>query len=409
MTSASKRLVWIFNHYATTLDEGYGGRSYYQAKELANRGYEVVLIIAKNHHLKFRNKTTKSQKSENLAFKVVRLPTLPYQSGMQLFRVCNWFMYLVFALFFILGSGTKPNLVIVSIPTNVTGLLVKFFERFLKIRVILDVRDVWPMTLKNLNNKFHHRLIYWILSKFEKLSYAHASVIISPLPALQKRLIELKCNKKLYFLPTGIEITRSPCRSLSVKKNIEKHREINVCYMGTVGNTNALSCYFDLASSFQASHPNVKFYLIGEGHKKASYQFECKKRGLMNVIFKPAVPKQDVLERLSSFDVLFLSWHPHDTYQYGIGPNKLGEYLASGVPILHVYSGNKDPIEQYGCGITVPSGNTRILGEALLDIINADSQLRTRWSHNSKTAVSTIFDNRKVGEKLDHIINEIIK
>ena len=404
-----KKEVWVFNHYATTLDEGYGGRSYYQAKELASRGYQVVLIMAKNHHLKFRNSKSKLQSSEDLEFEVVKLPTLPYRSGSQFIRVCNWFIFILDAFLWTLIRGSKPNIAIISIPTNITGLLVYYFECFLGVRVILDVRDVWPLTLKNLKNRIHHRFIYWMLAVFEKLSYSRASVVISPLPGLQKRLNELKFDKKFFILPTGIDVDQSQVKAFGSNKSREPTGDVRVCYMGSIGLTNALACFFDLADAFQASQENVKFYLIGEGHKKVDYQLECRKRSLRNVIFEAAVSKRDVVRRLSDFDVLFLSWHPHDTYQYGIGPNKLGEYLASGVPILHVYSGAHDPITKYDCGITVPPDNDKMLIDALHKIIDADEQLKTRWQRNAEQAVKNVYLNRRIGEELDIIISEIIK
>src|SRR5690606_20526564 len=48
------KCVWIINQYASTPEVGFGGRSFYLAKELANLGVKVYLIASSANHLLYK-------------------------------------------------------------------------------------------------------------------------------------------------------------------------------------------------------------------------------------------------------------------------------------------------------------------------------------------------------------------
>ena len=45
------RTLWFINECGTVPENGYGGRVFYLAKNLAKLGFVVYYIVARNHHL----------------------------------------------------------------------------------------------------------------------------------------------------------------------------------------------------------------------------------------------------------------------------------------------------------------------------------------------------------------------
>jgi glycosyltransferase involved in cell wall biosynthesis len=109
-------------------------------------------------------------------------------------------------------------------------------------------------------------------------------------------------------------------------------------------------------------------------------------RGLENVQFIETIPKVMVQSMLEEFDVCYIGWLKSPLYEYGISANKLFDYLYSGRPIVHAYSGAYDPVEVYGAGVTVPAEDPASLAAAILQLRNLPEEQRRRMGENGQRA-----------------------
>jgi glycosyltransferase involved in cell wall biosynthesis len=140
-----------------------------------------------------------------------------------------------------------------------------------------------------------------------------------------------------------------------------------VGYIGTIGLANALDVYVEAASLLHDNdNDNIIFLVVGDGSEKSNLCELVKRKSLSNVVFFDGVPKKQVQNVIKSFDVCYLGWRDKSLYNYGIGANKIPEYFYSGKPILHSYSGEKDPVAQFSAGITVPAEDANKIAETIL-------------------------------------------
>ncbi|WP_244262617.1 glycosyltransferase [Thermoanaerobacter siderophilus] len=103
---------------------------------------------------------------------------------------------------------------------------------------------------------------------------------------------------------------------------------------------------------------------------------------------------------LRKADLLLHSLKHMDVFKYGISPNKIFDYLASGRPILSNVSASKGIIEEANVGIIVPPENPKLLAEGILKIKNLSEKERNQMGLNGRKYVEQHYDIRKLTEKL---------
>src|SRR5690606_37171018 len=90
-------------------------------------------------------------------------------------------------------------------------------------------------------------------------------------------------------------------------------------------------------------------------------------RGLNNVRFLTPVPKQDVQKIRAAADACLFTLADVKTFDYGVSPNKLFEYMAAGKPILCAASGEVARlIEDHAMGlVSKPEDGTALAENAV--------------------------------------------
>jgi len=110
---------------------------------------------------------------------------------------------------------------------------------------------------------------------------------------------------------------------------------------------------------------SLAWVLVGAGNEKTSLQAKCDQLGLNNVYFIAPIAKVQVQTMLAQFDVCYIGWKNDPIYQFGIAANKIPEYLYSGKPIVHSFSGYGDPVSNANAGLSVPAENPRAIVDAV--------------------------------------------
>ena len=94
---------------------------------------------------------------------------------------------------------------------------------------------------------------------------------------------------------------------------------------------------------------SICILIVGEGEKLIELKAYAQTEGLKNIVFLPKIVKAQVPSVMRKLDVCFIGWRVTKLYDYGISPNKIPEYLMSGKPVLHSFSGPNDPHQFSGC------------------------------------------------------------
>ncbi len=362
--------VLIINEYATLPTNGYGGRSYYLAKYLSKLGINASLVFASHHHM--TSNASKQNKSINV-FKhkdmnIYSVKTKSFASTKSFQRVLNWFVFMLRLLSLPFSLNDKPDVIIYSSPSLPGFLSAYLLKLYFNSTLILDVRDIWPLTLIKVGGIYKYHPLILVMRLIECISYKLADKVISTLPNTNLH-IKVKSDK-FKWIPNGVDIEE--CNSStqvnpSYLKNIDK-KMFSVGYIGALGYVNSIDTLLEAA--LHLKEKPIQFYIIGEGKLQSEFESFARKHELVNVHFLKKVPKSQVQGLLSNFDCLYLGWRDSDLYKFGAAPNKLPEYFYAKKPVIHSYSGAVDLVNIANAGISVPAENVPLLSNAILDIAN---------------------------------------
>lgn len=401
----AEKTIWIINQYASLSASGANGRHRHLARELAARGHKVAVIAASWTHLSSDADGTAAppevEATEGVRY--VRIPTRRYRHAHDKRRILNWllFAWRIRRLPRILDEA--PDVVLYSSPSLIGFLGAEHLADLYGAQLVLEVRDIWPLTLVEVGGYSERHPFIRLLQHVEDRAYRRADRVVSNLPGAVEHMVQRGMERgKFAWVPNGIslsEVEATEPLAIDVERLIPAGRFI-IGYAGTVGVANALDGLIEAADRLRAE-PGIAVLIVGEGGAKAGLQAEVRKRDLTNVHFIGAIPKQQVQSILQHFDACFIAWKDSPLYEFGIAANKLYDYLYSAKPILHCYSGAHDPVRAYGAGISVRAEDPIALAEAILRLRDMLQEDRAAIGARGRRAVIEHHEYRMLAQKLE--------
>lgn len=365
------RLLFI-SKYAAGLESSKPTRQYFFSKHLAAQGVEVKLIFSRSNGSNDVPNFTglfNSQTDDNLETVILNGPRINF--GFNLLRLWSWILFEVNNFrYYPKIKKWKPDVVLISSLSILTFLFGVFLKKSLKIPLILEVRDIYPLTLIEVGglNKYNPFVI--ILRLIEKYGYKNADLIISSLENTERYFDEV-AGKKINFLwlPMGFDnnlynsdLNKSARDIQNEIIKLKGSGKFIVGYAGTIGTANALDELMKISQSKDIIDNKIHFVFIGDGPLKHL----CSKEYSNNAItFYHSIEKKYIPEVLGQCDVLINTWLNKPIYDYGISPNKWIEYMYAERPIILALNSDSKIFSEANCGWKVPSQDS----EALLNVI----------------------------------------
>lgn len=400
------KTIWIINQDATTPESGYAGRSYYLSEELSNLGYKVYLIAGGYSHLHFSSPEIKNEVEiislSKFDFVWIKLPK--YRNAHSKKRILNWFLF-AFKISKLLNHiPNKPDVIIYSSPPLIGFLGALKLKIKSGAKLVFEIRDIWPLTLKEIGGYGNLNPFILLMSWVEKLAYKKSDKIISNLSNAYHYLKGFDVRpEKFLWIPNGIsisEINRFIPLKTQVNDLIPKDKFI-VGYSGTLGAANALE-FLIQASIELESYKDILFVIVGSGKEKQNLKSMVD--GNENIIFIDSVPKEQIHSLLSRFDVCYLGWRKHKLYEFGIGSNKLPEYLYSGKPIIHSFSGKGDLVMLANAGISIEAESVNSIVDAIIKLKAMKYIERTKLGENGRKFANSNMSYSELAKKLSEFI-----
>jgi glycosyltransferase involved in cell wall biosynthesis len=144
--------------------------------------------------------------------------------------------------------------------------------------------------------------------------------------------------------------------------------------------------------------------LIGNGVDKNRLQSKAEELNLNNVHFHSSVPKSIIPLILNQADLLIHSFAPLDVFKYGVSPNKIFDYMASGKPIIMIAKTTNKIIEEANAGLVIEPGNVEALIQGIKSIKNMSIAERKKLGENGKLYVAKYHDIKILANKLEQIL-----
>lgn len=400
--------IWILNHYA----KPYEGRHYKFAENLTKRGYKVTVFAASTIHNADKNlinSRTEYLKDEynGIPFVFIRARNYIGNGKQRILNMIDYAKGLVSVCKKI--DIEKPEAILASSVHPLTWISGYLLSRKFKTKFFVETRDLWPETLVAMGQITKNSVPAKVLYSLERFMYKKADKLIFTFPGGKDYVesIGLK-NRKVVYINNGIDLAEfNDYKTRYIFKDDDlENKCFRVIYTGSMGQANALNYLVDAAKLIESMGiKDIKFILFGDGYQKKELEDFVEKYNISNVVFKDNVEKKYIPNILSRSNLNIILGQPVYLYKYGLSPNKLFDYFASGIPTLSNMECGYDILEEYSCGITVKSGSTEEVVNGILKFYNMSEEEYSNYSSNALRAAHD-FDFNKLTDRLEKCIIE---
>jgi len=209
---------------------------------------------------------------------------------------------------------------------------------------------------------------------------------------------------KFVYVPNGIDVAEwsmqsatLPAEHAGLCHSLRQQGKFIVGYAGSHGLANALDNLLEAALLVRDAA--VAFVLVGQGPDRERLRERSRELGLGNVHFLPTVPKECIPALLAEMDAVYLGWLRRDIYRFGISPNKILDYMMAARPIVHAVDAGNDPVDECGCGISVPPDQPDAVASAVLRLSALDPAERTAMGERGRQFVLQRHDYRVLARR----------
>ncbi len=404
----SKKSVWIINQYITTPEiNGDTHRHYNIAKYLKEQDYDITLITSSYSHIPNREYKFKGYfKILNTDIRTLMIKGSKYKSSQGLMRVLSWFVFMFLLLFIPFKKIPKPDVIIVSSNSLLPILNVIFYfkRKFKGVKFILEIRDIWPLTLIELGGFSKRNPLIMFLAWVERIGYKNADHIISLLKDTDTHIKSILKKKSFNYtwISNGYKVESDHYYKQLPNQLLSKisTNKFIVGYAGSLGKANNMK--YVIESVKKLKKQNVVLCLLGEGNEKE--ELEIISKGADNIFFFGAIPKNQVHSFLKKCDVLFLSVRNLELYRFGISMNKTFDYMYAKKPIILAAPVKNSVIELSNVGIVVATESSKEIYNGILKIKELDNQKRDLMGEKGKKYLLNHLTYKKLTQKFITVI-----
>ncbi len=393
--------IWYVSKYvAPPGATGAGSRGYLILRELSQIGHKCVIVTSDSNQLievPVLEEPYLLQEIDGLQLWWVR--TMKYQVAKSVRRVLSWLDFEWKFWRMPKDRLPMPDVIIVSSLSLLTILNGLLLRRRYRCRLVLEVRDIWPLTITEEGGFGRRNPLVLGLGLIEKIGYRYADAIVGTMPNLGEHVAAVLGHpRQTHCVPMGVDdamlAQAEELPAEYIARYVPKGKFI-VAHAGTIGITNALVTLLDCAESLREDE-RVHFLIVGDGDLRTYYQ--QKYAHLPNLTFAPRVPKRQVQAVLSHCDLLYFSVHVSSVWRYGQSLNKVIDYMLAGKPIVASYTGYPSMINEAGCGNYVPAGDVAALRADILRYAAMPAEERAEIGARGREWLLTHRRYRKLAE-----------
>ena len=360
--------VMIVSHAGGSPYHGPNMRSYFVARNLVERGYDVTIISSAFFHKYFTLPRTTGRLTWEVidGVRYVWVRTRPYKRR-NYQQVINQLDF-VARTFLKWPVEEAPDFVIASSPHPLVIFFAAAVAKRHGAQLAFEIRDVWPEVIQEIGGipDLHP---YILLLRFAvRYAYRRANHVVTVKPGDGPFLEEHypACRGKIRFIPNGFDT-----HNLIEADDGGDLKSFDGKFV--VGYVGAISQYYEIRSLLEAAlllqeEDDIVFVLYGGGESVDALREWVAEQGLENVHFEGVIDKKYVLQAVRSFDVCYLGLKSVDMNRNGISTNKLFEYMYAKRPVLACYETDYDIVADAGCGRSVTPGDPEALAAAIREL-----------------------------------------
>jgi len=340
--------------------------------------------------------TSKNNKSsKNSEIKETFISLADNDSGF----IVRLFFEILFSIeVFLRLSFSNDELYFVSSPPFLLTLSVLFISKIKRKKYILDIRDLYPEVLFNLDIIEKTNLLGRVLLFLEKKVYDNAFLISTVTNGLLEHIKNKSENQNLYLIRNGYS------KKLFYPEKTKSNNKFKIIFHGTMGKFQNIELIVELAKLFKDKNINdIEFIVIGNGDKSNYLKEKIKEYHLKNIKYLGRKDINKIPDFINSCD-LGISPRIDGIISQTAFPVKVYEYLGCGKPVLVTpVSEVGDFIEENEMGFQAENDINKLF-ELIIKLKN-DSELYNKITKNIKDKVND-FEREKIAEDYLKIIKD---
>lgn len=285
-------------------------------------------------------------------------------------------------ILYVLLSRKKYDAVFVTSPpifVAVVGLIAKL--RF-KARLILDIRDLWPESLKGVG-VFDYPMIIYLFKKIEKMLYKNAANIVVNSRGFIEYIDSMSSSfsEKIIYVPNG-------ARTYEISKRNKEPSNFKVIFAGNIGLAQDDKVIKRLAKELYKK--NIELTIIGYGMRRESLIEYIRINNLDNVTFLKPTTRDECFRIISNHQVGLVTLMEQDVFETVL-PGRVIDYMTCGLPIVGSVSGySKELIVNERTGFVSAQQNIdEMIG--YIEELRTNKELYSEMSLNGQNYVKENF------------------
>lgn len=380
---------WLVNPFDPLPSDRGVRRMRYQmlVTELLRRGHSVTWVSSDFWHWRKAYRQPDSLNDLPAGLQIVLLPTRRYQGNISINRLINHAQYCV-RLRQWMERSAPPDGIIVSYPLPEAALDCLHYGRKHGVPVLVDVQDTWPDIFLEILPPGLRWVGRGLLGKMFQQSrqvfqLAEHCVAVSQnylrfaLARRKGRPFAFSQVYPLGFDPADIDGDDSRTLADLTTRGFTPET-INFSFVGTLGVTYDIACLIKAAQIIAQHEPRVRFFIAGEGPRKAEWQALAASLGLQNLIFLGFLNAAQMRTLLShSFAGLITTRNNLHSI-----PNKPLEYMAFGLPLINSLKGEFGQlVDGEPLGVSYEAENVASLVQAIRRLLDDPGFANTCRQH----------------------------
>lgn len=310
-------------------------------------------------------------------------------------RIWNMISFSIMVLFSLRYLRKRHNdYIIVESPPLTLGESALILAKLTKVKLVLNVSDLWPLSAKELGAMSETGLPYRCLEKLEHHLYKKSLFCIGQSQEIVDYIADHGA-KEVYLFRNGVDPTRF--EGIDVKPEEGKAKLV---YAGLLGFAQGIA---DICKSVNFAELGMEFHIYGAGGEQAEIETAIAENPNRGICYHGVVSRQELPSKLKEANMTLI---PLVKNIFGAVPSKIYESMAAGLPIMFVGEGEGARIvKENNIGLVAHSKDYKGLEENIKFAVSHPEEMK-KMSENCLVCARNKFNRPKQIKRLYDYLEE---
>lgn len=337
---------------------------------------------------------------------VTRLAIYPSHDRSALRRILCYGSFMVSSWLYLTLWARRFDVVYVYYPSLTAGLAAIAMKLFRRARIIVDIQDMWPDSLRSTGMVGNERVLSYI-DRVSRFMYRHVDHVMVLSPGFERLLVERGVPPEKISVHYNWTHESPDEGTDPTPPGFETGDRFRVLFAGNIGAAQGIDTVLDAAALTLAIDPGVEFHLLGTGIEVERLKERVAVESLTNVSFSPRVSTKSVRAYFAAADALLVNLRRDELFRITI-PSKTQAYLYAGRPIVMACDGDAaDMVVEADAGVTCDPGDPQALCGAVLSLRRESRERLEQIGRNGRRFYDENLSFEKAMVRFDDLLDRV--